>query len=62
MYLIRTADLLEVERSTQKDAKYVSFFFSHNEPIKRDMKSAVKLRMNSWKRELAKDVKVEYFG
>lgn len=62
MYMIRTADLLAVEKSTAKDAKYIQFYFSHQEILRRDMKNVVKLRMNSWKRELAEDIKVEYFG
>ena len=62
MYVLRTAELLEIEKSTFQDAKYISMFFKNNEKLKSQMKEIASLRMDTWKKDISPYVKEEYFG
>ncbi|MFP4117817.1 MAG: hypothetical protein ACLFTR_02740 [Candidatus Woesearchaeota archaeon] len=62
MYMLRTADLLDIEKSMEQDAKYISMYFKHLHRLKKEMREIASLRMNTWKKEISPYVKEEYFG
>ncbi len=62
MYMLRTADLLDIEKSMEQDARYISMYFKNLDKIKEGMKDIASLRMRTWKKEISPYVKEEYFG
>lgn len=62
MYMQRAAEMLEVEKKTKEDAKFIISFFNKIDLIKKEMKKITVKRMESWKKELSPYIKEEYFG
>lgn len=62
MYMLRTADLLDVQKSMKEDARYIDMYFRSLPRIRREMKEITSLRMSTWKKEISPYVKEEYFG
>ena len=62
MYMQRAAEVLEVEKNNDEDAKYIKGYFKNLDFIKKRMKRITIKRMDSWKKELSPYIKEEYFG
>ncbi|MFW5852648.1 MAG: hypothetical protein ACOCUR_01325 [Nanoarchaeota archaeon] len=62
MYMVRSADLLDLEKDNAKEARYIRLYFKNMEKMNSEMKKIVSVRMNSWKKELSPYIKEEYFG
>jgi siroheme synthase (precorrin-2 oxidase/ferrochelatase) len=62
MHWMRLAEYLDLEKSTEKDAKFIAKFFENIEYIKREMKRIMKQRMNTWNKDISPSIKEEYFG
>ncbi len=62
MYMQRAAEVLEVDKNSKEDAKYIKSYFNNLGFIKKQMKRITRKRMESWKKELSPYIKEEYFG
>ena len=62
MYLQRAAEVLEVDKNNEEDAKYINGYFKKLDYMKKSMKRITIKRMDSWKKELSPYIKEEYFG
>jgi hypothetical protein len=62
MYISRTALELDILNDFDKDAEFIKEFFSEIEEIRKDVAKIAFTMKNSWKKEIDKDIKLEYFG
>lgn len=62
MHWMRLAEYLDVEKSPEKDARFITKFFGNYDNIKREMKRIIKQRMNTWNKEMSPSIREEYFG
>ncbi len=62
MYMVRTAEYLDIEKSAEQDARYISMYFKHLAKINTEMKDVASLRMKTWKKKISPYVAEEYFG
>ncbi len=62
MYKSRNATELGILNDPEKDAEFIKRFFSEYFVIKDEMVKIFTTLKNSWKKELDKDIRVEYFG
>ncbi|MFP4111363.1 MAG: hypothetical protein ACLFPQ_02470 [Candidatus Woesearchaeota archaeon] len=62
MHMSRTATELTIHNDKEKDIEFIREFFSSFDSIKKEMVSITSTMKKSWKEELDKDIKFEYFG
>ena len=62
MYMQRTGEYLDIEKSNRKDAKFIKQYFDHISYINQEMKKIIKARMNTWTKQISEEMREVYFG
>lgn len=62
MNMSRHATELGILNNLEKDVEFIAYYFDEIEDIKKEMLYITNTMKNSWKKELDKDIKQEYFG
>lgn len=62
MFMARHAKELHIENDKEKDVEFIKNFFNNLDEIKTEMLKITTTMKQSWKKEIDKDIKAEYFG
>jgi len=62
MFMSRNASELDILNDKKKDTEFITDFFNEIEEIKTELLKIVRTMKKSWKKEIDKDIKLEYFG
>ena len=62
MYMSRAGMELDIVNEIKQDVTYINKFFDYLDFIKKELLKVTKIMKTSWKKEIDKNIKQEYFG